>query len=151
MKAFNIVLKGNPCKNGSRHCLIIKAKEVGINGYINYRQYGEELFLHAEGENDAIASYMSWLQNLVSESQLEMDNKPALYLGCEDFQIVCNPLLLSEISLIEYRKSIFIEAALSEDNLENESPVKILLPEWIRTPIRSVSHFIGRKKHAGPY
>jgi acylphosphatase len=147
MKAVNIILKGEPHKSGLRHFFIAKAKESGINGYINYRQQGEELFIHAEGSTEALNQYLFWLHNRIAELQVIMEYIPASIFECQNFQIVCDSSLLEEVSPEEYSKATFIES-VNPDEIEIES--KTPFSEWIRTPIRAgVSRMLVRLKLAG--
>ena len=151
MKAFTIVLKGNSHKIGLRHCLIVKAKKSDIQGYINYRRHGEELFLHVEGEKDAISTYMTWLQNLVSQSLLEMDYQPALYRECQDFKIACDSLLFEDVSPEGDLKADVVEAVVETPVYEEAAqPVRVPVSGWNRIPFRSgINRIIWRMKHAG--
>jgi acylphosphatase len=155
MKAFTIVLKGNSHKIGFRHCLIAEAKKSDIQGYINYRRHGEELFLHIEGEKGAISTYMTWLQNLVSQSQLEMYYQPAAYRECQDFKIACDSLLFEDVSTEGYLKADVVETVVEtivETSVyeELEQPVRVPVSGWNRIPFRAgVNRIIGRMKHAG--
>lgn len=151
MEAFTIVLKGNSHKIGFRHCLIVKAKESDIQGYINYRRHGEELFLHIEGEKDAIITYMAWLQNLVSQSRLEMDYQAAPYRECQDFKISCDSFLFEDVSSEGDLKSNVVETVVETPVYEEmEQPVKVPVSGWNRIPFSAgVNRIIGRMKHAG--
>jgi acylphosphatase len=168
MKAVNIVLKGDPHKSGLRHCVISKAKESGINGYINYRRSGEELFLHAEGSKEAVNQYLSWLHSRSAELQITMEQMPASVLECQDFRICCDASLLLDVSPGEYQLSEIAEEIKLKTEILQLSPIhssaqprnngkkreiqkkNVQVPGWVPSSINNGVRFImGRLKLTG--
>lgn len=124
MKAVNIILKGDPHKSGLRHCVIVQAKESGINGYINYRERGEELFIHAEGNSDAVDQYLFWLHSRSAELQIIIEYIPASILECQDFRICCDVSLLMDVSPGKYSRSLLAETYVIEEEIQ-ESKIRV--------------------------
>lgn len=147
MKAVNIILKGEPHKSGLRHCVIAKAKESGINGYINYRHQGEELFIHAEGSIEATDQYLFWLHSRCAELQIIMEYIPAATLECQDFRICCDASLLMEITPMTYSCSIIAATDEIEEEIQRS---RIRVSKWVPSAInKGVKRMIERINLAG--
>ncbi len=147
MKAVNIILKGEPHKSGLRHCVIAKAKESGINGYINYLHHGVELFIHAEGSIEAVDKYLFWLYSRSAELRIIMEYIPAAILECQDFRICCDASLLTEITPMTYSYSVIAEADEIEEEINSS---RIRISKWVPSAInKGVKRMIERINLAG--
>lgn len=150
MKAVNIILKGDPHKQGLRHCVIAKAKESGISGYLNYRQQGKELFIHAEGSNEAIDQYLFWLHSLSAELQIKMEYNPASILECQDFRICCDTSMLTEVTPVTpvtYSYTLIAETNKIEEEIRVPG---IRVSKWVPPSINiGVKRMIKRINLAG--
>ncbi len=62
IRHYDIKVTGKVQKVGFRFLSLQKAYELGIRGYVKNLPEKDSVFIEAEGEEDAICTFLSWLR-----------------------------------------------------------------------------------------